>query len=389
MFLAGAVQLVLVMLIWFAELASRNGWLGDTALPFVIASTWVHVFLMLYGLFTFFIYGFLFTVFPRWMGGAEVPRRRYMTVWTLAVTGMALIYAGFFSDRLLLAAGMLIFLIGWLLAIPTLLTVYRASAKRRRHELLLLGQLAMGAIGLALFIYSVLGGNAYGFVLSRQIGLWGFLIPLLLTVCHRMIPFFTQSALPFMSVPRPEWSLGVLVGGSLLHGVFDLFALTSMQLLVDLLLAGVALHHAAIWGLRRSFSVRLLAMLHVAFLWFGIAMLLYVVQAALALAGVAVLGRAPLHALAMGFITGTLIAMATRVTLGHSGRALAVKAPTWYLFLALTVGVTLTRMAAEIVPSAYLVLNLVSAGAWLLLLIPWAARYVPIYLRPRADGRPG
>jgi len=383
MFLAGAVQLVLAMGLWLAELAGRSGLVLDAPLPMVIASTWAHALLMLYGVFAFFMYGFLFTVFPRWMGGPEIERGRYMAVATLAALGMALVYAGLFSHRVVLVLGLAVFLVAWAAAVAVLLAAYRAGRKRGVHERLLLLALGVGAVGFACFIYGVVVGGAYPFLIARTVGLWGFLLPVLLTVTHRMIPFFTQSALPFGAVPRPAWSLALFVGGSLLHGAFELLALPAARLPVDLALAGVALHHTVVWGLTRSFASRLLAMLHVAFLWFGIGMALYALDAALVLAGGGSLGRAPLHALGIGFITGTLIAMATRVTLGHSGRALAVQAPTWYLFLGIS-AVALLRIAAELAPfPASRTLNLLAAAGWLACLLPWAARYAPMYLRAR------
>jgi uncharacterized protein involved in response to NO len=34
-------------------------------------------------------------------------------------------------------------------------------------------------------------------------------------------------------------------------------------------------------------------------------------------------------------------------------------------------------------------LSVAAAVLWLAVFVAWAARYLPIYLRPRADGRPG
>ena len=86
MFFAGAVQAALIMLLWLAELAGRAGWWAP--LPTVIPSTWVHAFLMLYGLFPFFIFGFLLTVYPRWMGGPTVPASRYVAAFGFLAAGM-------------------------------------------------------------------------------------------------------------------------------------------------------------------------------------------------------------------------------------------------------------------------------------------------------------
>ncbi len=389
MFLAGAIQLVLAMLVWLLELGGRSGIVLAAPLSFVVPATYVHTLLMLYGVFPFFMYGFLFTVFPRWMGGPEVPRHRYMAVALTAVLGMIVIYIGLYISRPLLLLGLVLYLAAWLAASVILFSIVAFAKKRGPHEALLSAELLLGAVGLTCFTVGVAADAPYAINVARHVGLWGFLVPVILTVSHRMIPFFTQSALGWPSVPRPGWSLGLFVAGSMLHGLFEALQLTAAQLAVDVALAALAWYHTFLWKLTRSFASRLLAMLHVAFLWFGIGMTLYAVQGALTLIGVDALGRAPLHALGIGFVTGTLIAMATRVTLGHSGLALAVKAPTWYLFLGLNT-VALLRVAAELAPvPIYHALNLLAATTWLACLLPWAVRYVPLYLRRRADHRPG
>jgi uncharacterized protein involved in response to NO len=100
------------------------------------------------------------------------------------------------------------------------------------------------------------------------------------------------------------------------------------------------------------------------------------------------LGRAPLHALGLGFFGGMLMAMVTRVTLGHSGRPLALDPLTWRLFLAAQAAAGL-RVAAEFLPPAAAWLSLAAALTWVAVLLAWAALSLPVYFRPRADGAPG
>ena len=135
--------------------------------------------------------------------------------------------------------------------------------------------------------------------------------------------------------------------------------------------------------------MRLLAMLHIAFLWLGIAMTLYALQSLIVLAtGADVLGRAPPHALGIGFFTGMIVAMASRVTLGHSGRTLHADRLTWLTLIGINVS-ALLRIAGELLPAAGAWLNLLAGVVWLVALTAWAGHYVPIYLRPRLDGKPG
>ena len=50
--------------------------------------------------------------------------------------------------------------------------------------------------------------------------------------------------------------------------------------------------------------------------------------------------------LGIGFFTGMVVAMASRVTLGHSGRALEADDLTWYVLLGINIA-TLLRIVAE------------------------------------------
>jgi uncharacterized protein involved in response to NO len=128
--------------------------------------------------------------------------------------------------------------------------------------------------------------------------------------------------------------------------------------------------------------------LHIAFAWLPLAFVLFSVQdLVLAAGGGYVLGRAPLHALAIGFFGSMLVAMVTRVTHGHSGRPLQMHPVPWLCFVLLQ-AVALLRIRAELGGDMYLWLVIAGAG-WLLAFLPWVLRSAWIYLTPRADGKPG
>jgi uncharacterized protein involved in response to NO len=343
LFSGGAVQLTLTMALWLAELAARA---AGAALPFTQPSPRAHGFLMIYGLFPFFIFGFLLTVYPRWMTGAVVPAARYVPIFLLLAGGMLLFYPGLFVSRYVSLAGVLSYLTGWVLALYTLFGVYRRARARGSHELVLNLALTAGALGLSAYAYGLLTESAWAYRLARETGLWLLLVPVLFTVSHRMIPFFSGSVLAPYTPVRPSWSLplmGICVVG---HAALELSGLVGGTFVFDLPLAATAVHHTFRWNLRRSLEVRLLAMLHIAFAWLGIGLMLYALQSLALLAGLSPPARAPLHALAIGFVAGMAVAMAARVTLGHSGRELTADALTWYAFLGVNV-VALLRIAAE------------------------------------------
>jgi uncharacterized protein involved in response to NO len=128
--------------------------------------------------------------------------------------------------------------------------------------------------------------------------------------------------------------------------------------------------------------------LFVGLAWLPVAFALYTAQGlAYAATGVFWLGRAPAHALFIGFFGSLLIAMVTRVTQGHSGRPLVMPAVAWFAFIAIQL-VALLRILAEVSadPMAWMA---IAAVGWLVAFAPWVARIGRIYLSPRADGKPG
>jgi uncharacterized protein involved in response to NO len=388
LFFAGMVQCLAVLVWWALELAGRAA--GTVLLPVVGAPpAWAHGFLMIYGIFPFFIFGFLFTVYPRWMNGPEMAPRAYIAAFGLLSGGMLLFYAGLFTARAVLVTGLSVYLAGWVVSLANLLAVYRRATTRGMHEPLLNGALAAGAFGIACFVYAVVAASTSGFALAREIGLWLFLTPVVFLVSHRMIPFFSQTVLMNYMMRRPSWAPPLMLAGTAAHAGFELSGLSAWRFVADLPLAVAALHLSYVWQFRKSFHARLLAMLHIAFLWLGIAMTLYSAQSLLLLTtGADWLGRAPLHALGIGFLTGMIVAMASRVTLGHSGRSLIADNLTWAVLL----GVNLTaavRIVAEFIPAAAAWLNLAAALLWLAAFALWGWHYLPMYLRPRVDAKPG
>ncbi|MDH3513745.1 MAG: NnrS family protein [Gammaproteobacteria bacterium] len=388
LFFGGALQTLLVMGFWLAELLGRaETWVVPSP---VIAATWVHAYLMLFGLFPLFIFGFLFTVYPRWMGGETVPARRYITTSLLLTTGMILFYAGMYVSRLILALGLILQLAGWGVALYSLFAVYRRAPRHGSHETLLNLALAAGMAGVACFLAGVLFHQPMAFLLARELGLWLFLMPVVFLVAHRMIPFFSQSALISYIMVRPAWTPPLMIVCVVAHVLFDLAGLSAWRFLADAPLALAALHHSWVWQFRRSFHARLLAMLHIAFLWLGIGMTLYTAQSlVLLITGTDYFGRMPLHALGIGFFTGMVVAMASRVTLGHSGRALEANDLTWGVLFGVNIAAML-RIVAEFAPgTANGMLNALAASVWLLSFLLWAWLYAPMYLRRRVDGKPG
>lgn len=387
MFFAGATQGLLAMLWWAFDLAARHGQLW-AAPDWPLPSPWLHAALMSFGFFPFFIFGFAMTAGPRWQAAAPVPEGAYLAAFALMAAGWLAFHAALWWPALLLP-GLGLAVAGWLAGLPALWRVMRTPGNEQAHIVAVVGGLTFGALLLAAFLGFAAGGPAWLAHVAVKGGVWFFLLPVFTALCHRMVPFFSSAVIPHYRVVRPLWLLHLLLACYAAHGGLEVAALPQWTWLADLpaALAAGWLSHA--WQPRKCLAVRLLAVLHIAFAWLGIGLALYAAGSLLLLSGAGSLGLAPLHALTLGFFASAVIAMVTRVTLGHSGRPLQADTAVWAVFWAMQ-GVAVLRIAGEFLhlPGASN-LNLLAAVVWLAAFGAWYARFAPIYLKPRPDGRPG
>ena len=225
--------------------------------------------------------------------------------------------------------------------------------------------------------------------LGISLAVWGFLLPVFLAVAHRMLPFFTSSAVRAYVVHRPQWALRSLIGLSFAHGGLAFLELAEWLWLADLPAALVAVRLAMLWWSRAALANRMLSVLHVAFAWLGVAFALFALQSMFWKAVPGFLGQAPLHALTLGFFASMLIGMASRVTMGHSGRPVAADDAMWRAFWMMQAAAAV-RVISELpaLPGAHALMWL-SSLLWLGAFGLWAWRFAPAFWRPRADGKPG
>ncbi|MCC6923964.1 MAG: NnrS family protein [Nitrosomonas sp.] len=394
LFLAGALQGVFTLAWWLYDLVGRYAVAGSFTV-WSTPPTWAHAFLMIYGFFPFFIFGFLFTTYPNWMNGAKISPRVYMTTVLLMTIGIALFYTGLIYSQSMVMFGVLAILAGFGVAFNALLRVLLAAkGQDRRHAIVTSIALSMGCLGVAAYLLWLITNMHFLLSLSRHAGVWFFLMPILLAVSHRMIPFFSSRVLQDYVIVRPYWLLWVMLACTAAHGILQLSGQIQYLWIADFLLAVCALYLSIRWGFLRSFQVSLLAVLHISFAWLGIAMLLYSLQSYFYMQNpenILILGLAPLHALVIGYFASMVLGMASRVTLGHSGRPLELDRFTWQLFIGFQAS-TAVRILPEIMPvfgSFTPLLYLLAGLIWLFCFLLWAAHFIPIYWRPRVDGKPG
>lgn len=398
---ACAHLLLIVGSLWWlgVQLARIGWWPGGPGTGAALSPTLVHGATMTFGFAPLFFAGFLFTAGPKWLQVEAPGARQLLAGVLLQALGWVLWLIGGQLDVPLALLGGGLAGLGLLIHQLMFLRLIRASkAPDQIHARLiavagLLGLLAVGGL-----LASVATGQTDLGRTFIQSGLWAYVVLVYVTVAHRMIPFFTSSALPMVAAWRPMWVLIFLVI-ALAHKLITLWfdwagldwpvwrVVSSFWMLVTGL---VLLWLAFVWGLVQSLRIRLLAMLHIGFLWLGLGFLLDASGHFWAqITGNISWTLGALHITTMGFLGSLLLAMVTRVSCGHGGRTLVADSMVWGLFVVLQVA-TVTRVAAALLgPEHYALLTVVAAGLWSVTVVPWALRLIGWYGKPRLDGRPG
>ncbi|MGZ8266253.1 MAG: NnrS family protein [Burkholderiales bacterium] len=389
MFFCGILQLVGAVAWWFADLTGRYvAW--HEPLAWTLPPSWAHAWLLLYGVFPFFIFGFLMTAGPSWLGAPKMPRTAFVPAAVLMGVGVLAFYAGLATHRALVAAGTLLHLAGWIWGIQALVRVaVRHWNQNARYALVIFTFVGIGVAGAALFALSVAFAS-YAYIRPTLHGaVWFFLLPIFVGVSTRMVPFFSSRVLGPAVDYRPAWLSPALMAGVIAHGALELGGAQAWLWLVDFPLAALVAYLAFRWGLFRRGSVRLLAVLHISIAILACALALYGILSAAFAAGVlATVGLAPLHLLVIGYFAAMVVGMVSRVSLGHSGRPLEADTLTWACYLGV-LACAVTRAAAELAAAtpAGAPLMIAAALVWLASFGAWAWRYVPMYVTPRADAR--
>ena len=385
LFLVGTVQFSLVVTWWGAMLLDLGGMGPGLEQP--IPASLLHAPIMLFLVLPAFFFGFLLTVFPRWTGFPDAAPVVYVPV------GMAFLLAAIMLWIGLLAALPLAIVTafgaaatGWIWALSWMLgwlvRELRAGRSPTWHGWSILAALCLGLgclIGVIAGLRSLDGMLIH---MSNLIALALFILPVFVTVCHRMVPFFAGNVVTNYSRWRPFWVLAAFWIASLAGtGAYYLSALGVAAACNAVLACLTGLMLWKWWPGTRAPG--LLWVLILGFAWAPVGF------AWIAWSGLFApeSGRGGIHLLTMGFAGSLVIAMVTRVSEGHSGRPLTMPALGWIAFALVQVS-TVLRLAAALSGEA-LPLLILSAFCLAAGLSPWAVRAMAIYVRPRVDGKAG
>lgn len=369
LFLLVALQALVGIGLWAAW------WSGLLAVQWPVNPVYWHAHEMISGFAGAAIAGFLLTAVANWTGRPPVRG------WPLALLSLCWLAARLAAVTPFVAA--VAGVLWWTLLLVLVAQELLLSRNRRNYKILLV--LALFILTEGLYHLAALQGLAW----QRQVvwaQMWLVLI-LINLIGGRIIPAFTRNwLLQRQAAPGGESTLPAAFGPIDLAATLALLLFAAISLLPVpgwlALATGVVAALLQAWRLsrwqgHRTLSDPLVWMLHVAYAWLPLGLLLL----ACGLAGLLPVS-AGLHALTAGTIAGMIVSVSSRAALGHTGRPLKS-----HPLLTLSF-VLLTLAAASRVLASLTALPLLMQGAtllWLLAFAAFALRYAPILLRPAAS----
>jgi uncharacterized protein involved in response to NO len=371
-FLAGAIWSALVVAIWLPMLA------GSLSLPIALSPIEWHAHELLYGYLPAIAAGFLLTAVPNWTGRLPVTGTPLLGLLLVWVAGrVAILLSGPIGA---LAAAMVDVLFLAVLASVIAREIVRGRSTQNLKVLALIGLLFVGNV--VFHLESMQAIQPYGY--GTRIGI-GAAILLITVIGGRIVPSFTRNWLarrPPGSMPTPFNRFDMIAIAAGAAAIAAWIAAPSHRATAVLAMIAGLLHatRLARWAGHRTLREPLVLVLHVGYAFVPIGFLL------LALAKVAPnLGVASgvLQAWTIGAIGTMTLAVMTRASLGHTGKALVASPITQVIYAAIVVAAAARVVAAfDLWRSTALSL---SATAWILAFSIFVLSFGPLLAKPRVD----
>jgi uncharacterized protein involved in response to NO len=367
-FLFGAAYAGAMIPLWLVVFA------GHMSLPTAFAPRDWHVHEMLFGYVGAVVAGFLLTAIPNWTG-------------RLPIQGapLALLFSTWVSGRL---ATTFSGLIGWQIALVNdaafLLLLAAAAAReivagRKWNNLKIVAIISLLAIiNVAFHLEAHFRGLAE---YSTRAGV-ALVVTLVCVIGGRIVPSFTRNWLARLRpgrlpVPFNRFDAVVMVVGVCAMLVW-VIAPSGWPVAAALGIAGLLhLVRLARWTGYRTFSDRLVLILHVAYAFVPAGFFL----SALSAVDFVVPG-AGVHAWTGGAIGSMTIAVMTRASLGHTGQALSASRATQAVYAAIVVA-AVARICAALHPDYSIPLLMVAGVAWAAAFLGFALADAPLLCRAR------
>lgn len=333
-----------------------------------------HVHEMLFGYAAAVVTGFLLTAIPNWTGRLPLQGRP-----------LALLFAIWVAGRLAVIASAEI---GWAAAAIVdstfLLLVAAAAAReiiagRKWSNLKVVAIVSLLALTNIVFHLEAHFDGLAEYATRSGIAI---VIALIMLIGGRIVPSFTRNWLARRApgpMPAPFGRFDAVAVAAGVAALVIWIVLPSGPLAATALIAAGCLHVVRLvrWAGYRTAPDRLVLILHVAYAFVPVGFLLSGL-AALDL----VLSGAGIHAWTGGAIGTMTLAVMSRASLGHTGRALSASVPTQFIYAAVVIA-ALARICAAVLPDYMMTFLPIAGFAWVIAFIGFAAVYARVLCTSR------
>ncbi len=375
LFILPSLLSIIAVVAWVAILKGKIQWHAALA-----ANIW-HGHEMIFGFAATVAFGFLLTAAQTWTGVRSIKG------WKLGIVVALWLIARF----AFLSSSELFFIVGiiseacWLVICVGYFTYMVVKSNNRRNFIFVPLLSLISILNIATLLSAYSGDISVSSHLSYSAV---FLMSTMVTVVGgRVIPFFTTRALnlkPINGNAFLERVIGVMMILSTFAFISSYLFSSSILLAGCLILAGcLQILRMRNWQTIKTFSTPLLWSLHLSYLNMGIGFILL---------GVSYINpnisfSSAIHTITVGTIGTMIIAMMSRVSLGHTGRPLQINTLVSFSFL-LLLSATLFRVLLPLI--GWLMQGyILSAACWAIGFSIFIYYYAPILMRARPDGRSG
>lgn len=351
---------------------------------------WWHAHEMLFGFAISIIAGFLLTAVRTWTGVSALSGILLATLVLLWLTA-----------RILMAFGGGIKIYGMIAIVDVSFLVFTALAMA--YPVIKVKQWRNLIFVPILLILASFNGVSHWAALTNQIQLGInilhatiLLIVLIVAILGgRVIPAFTANTTGKTKSPIVlsfELSATLSIIAMIIIAVVGFDQINPVTLLIVSLFAALAnFIRFSRWGIQHTFSTPLLWSLHFSFMFIPIGFLLLFLHAVTLLTESNIMANtsAALHSFTIGGIGGMIIAMISRVTLGHTGRPMKPHSFVKYAFAIILFSALVRIILPTWFPNYYSVSIMLAGSGWIIAFSIYLFFYARMLVTTRADGRPG
>jgi uncharacterized protein involved in response to NO len=377
-FLSGAIFSVFAIILWLLM------YKGTISLSPLGGGYWWHIHEMIFGFGGAIIAGFLLTAVQNWTGARGAQGTTLLALFLLWLAGRIFLIIPEVFGSTISSLIDLLFLptVAYVLAKPII-------AIKQYRNLFFVPLLALFTIANLEMHLAIHYPATFNSVYSGYTGV--MLVTFLMSVmAGRVAPMFTANGTKTPKATPLPW-LDKAANGSIAIAMFSLLLQPVIGFSANFF--GVLLIIASVFQTMRWLRWRPWITLNIPLLWSLHGAMKFICFGLFVLGASYLIPEVPSnhvwHLLTIGGIGGLILAMISRVSLGHTGRPLTPPKSMTIAYVLINLAALVRTFGPWALPEKTLLFIDISGGFWILSFAIFVASYGPMLIKARKDGRPG